>query len=32
MINRITNGSKSGKGEAEGKLINTNKNSAALAN
>lgn len=32
MNNRITNGSKSGGGQAEGKLINTNKNSAALAN
>lgn len=32
MNNRITNGSKSGGGQAEGKLINTNNNSAALAN
>ena len=32
MDNRNTNGSKSGGGKAEGKLINTNLNSAALAN
>ena len=32
MDNRNTNGSKAMSGKVEGKLINTNKNSAALAN